>query len=186
MYEYIIGCVKKIVPKYIVLENNGIGYILIVSNPYSFNIGDNLCVYTYQHVREDINDLYGFKTEEEKDLFIKLLSVNGIGPKSALSILAADNVSNVIDAIETGNDQYLRKFPGIGSKSSQQIILDLKGKLRVTKMETLLDDKKLDDCIEALVTLGYSKKDISKIMDRLDINKDEGYIIREALRLLNS
>ncbi|MGM9971969.1 MAG: Holliday junction branch migration protein RuvA [Anaeroplasmataceae bacterium] len=185
MYEYIIGNVTKINPKYIVLENNEIGYILIVSNPYSFKLDTKMKVYTYQYVREDINDLYGFITEEEKNLFIKLIGVNGIGPKSALSILACGRVKDVLEAIESRNDAYLRKFPGIGPKASQQIILDLKGKISFDEVKDIsLNSQKLVDCEEALVSLGYAKKDVTKALQKIDMDKDEGLIIKEALQLL--
>ena len=76
MYSYIKGIIKKITPKYIVLENNAIGYQIITANPYSFSLNEELTVFVYQYVKEDILDLYGFKTEEEKELFLKLISVN--------------------------------------------------------------------------------------------------------------
>lgn len=186
MYEYIVGKITKITPKYIVVENNGIGYILIVPNPYNFQIGEELKVYTYQYIREQINDLYGFKTEAEKNLFIKLISVNGIGPKSALSILASGNVDSIYKAIEDRNDAYLRKFPGIGPKASQQIILDLKGKISFDDVEVVTNDsQKLNDVTEALVSLGYAKKDITKALTKVDCDKEVGNIIKDALAILN-
>ena len=81
MYGYIVGVVTKITPKNIIIENHGIGYLLIVSNPYNFSMNQEYKVFLHQYVREDIIDLYGFQQEEEKDLFLKLLSVSGIGPK---------------------------------------------------------------------------------------------------------
>lgn len=186
VYEYIIGEITKITPKYIVVENNGIGYILIVANPYSFKVGETLKVYTYQYVREQLNDLYGFKTESEKVLFIKLISVNGIGPKSALSILASGNVDSIYNAIEDRNDAYLKKFPGIGPKSALQIILDLKGKISFDDVSVVKgDSQKLIDVEEALISLGYTKKDIGKALAKIDSNKEVGVIIKEALALLN-
>ncbi len=185
MYEYINGVITKITPKYIVLENNGIGYILIVPNPYNYQVGETIKIFTYQYVREDVNDLYGFKTEEAKGLFIKLISVNGIGPKSALSILACGKVKDVVDAIEARNDAYLRKFPGIGPKASQQIILDLKGKISFDDVNVVTaGSQKTTDVEEALISLGYNKKDITKVLSKLDLSKDEGAIIKDALALL--
>ena len=128
MYSYLIGKIVQIRPSYIVLETNNIGYELIVSNPYSFELGADIKIYVFKRVREPDVFLYGFKTLELKDLFLKLINVPGIGPKSALSILASDNTSDLILAIEEGNAKFLTKFPGIGMKSAQQIILDLKGK----------------------------------------------------------
>jgi holliday junction DNA helicase RuvA len=186
MYEYIIGEITKITPKYIVIENNGIGYILIVSNPYNFKIGEKLKVYTYQYIREQINDLYGFKEEAEKVLFIKLISVSGIGPKSALSILASGNVDKIAEAIEARDDQYLRKFPGIGPKAAQQIILDLKGKISFEDVSVVSNgSQKMNDVEEALLSLGYSKKDIQKSLGHLDSSKEVADIIKDALKLLN-
>lgn len=186
MYEYIIGKINKITPSKIILENNGIGYGLIVPNPYSFEVDKELKVYIYQYIRDQINDLYGFKSEEEKDLFIRLISVNGIGPKSALSILACGNVKGVYEAIEARNDTYLRKFPGIGPKASQQIILDLKGKISFDEISTISNfNQKELDCIEALVSLGYAKKDVEKIIKKVNLDLDEANIIKQALQLLS-
>ncbi len=185
MYGYIIGKVTKITPKYIIQENNGIGYIIIVPNPYNFKLNEDYKIYTYQYVREDQNDLYGFLTDDEKEMFLKLISVSGIGPKSALSILAAGSVSEIVKAIEARNDAYLRKFPGIGQKASQQIILDLRGKLSFT--EDLLssgNNSALDDVEEALMALGYGKKELTKVLSKLDATKEVGDLIKDALKLL--
>ncbi|MCR5705640.1 MAG: Holliday junction branch migration protein RuvA [Acholeplasmatales bacterium] len=185
MYEYIIGEITKITPKYIVVENNGIGYILIVANPYSFKLGEKIKVYTYQYIREQINDLYGFKEEASKTLFIKLISVSGIGPKSALSILASGNVDRIAEAIEARDDSYLKKFPGIGPKAAQQIILDLKGKISFDEVSVVAGaSQKMNDVEEALISLGYAKKDIQKTLGKLDSSKEVGDIIKDALRLL--
>ena len=183
MYAYIIGKVTKVTPKNIILENNGIGYLLIVSNPYNFSLDSECKVYVHQYVREDIMDLYGFVSEEEKELFLKLISVNGIGPKSALSILASGTVKEVVKAIETRNDAYLRKFPGIGQKASQQIILDLQGKIDLTEV-VVVNNTKLDDVEEALIALCYAKKDISKVTKKLDLSLDEAQLVKQALLLL--
>ena len=185
MYGYIIGKVTKITPKYIIQENNGIGYIIIVPNPYNFKLNEDYKIYTYQYVREDQNDLYGFLTDEEKEMFLKLISVSGIGPKSALSILAVGSVAEIVKAIEARNDAYLRKFPGIGQKASQQIILDLRGK--VSFNEDLLssgNNSALDDVEEALMALGYGKKELTKVLSKLDAKKEVGDLIKDALKLL--
>ncbi len=184
MYAYIIGKVTKVTPKYIVLENNNIGYLLIVSNPYTFNPNEIYKIFTHLYIREDLNDLYGFKTEEEKDLFLKLISVSGIGPKSALGILAAGTVNEIVNAIESRNDVYLRKFPGIGQKSSQQIILDLKGKITFNDLKPLENNSKVIDVTEALLALGYNKKEVEKVVSKVDITLDEALIIKQALKML--
>ncbi len=182
MYGYINGIVTKITPKHIIVENNGIGYILIVSNPYNFKLNEKYKVYTHQYVREDVLDLYGFMAEEEKDLFLKLISVSGIGPKSALSMLASGSVKEIVNAIENRNDVYLKKFPGIGQKASQQIILDLRGKLNFGEEVTVVGNSKLEDVELALIALGYAKKDVTKIVSKLDPSLDEGELVKQALK----
>lgn len=183
MYGYITGKVVDITPKDIIIDNNNIGYQIIVPNPYSFKINEYFKVYTYQHVREDEITLYGFMEKEEKELFLKLISVSGIGPKSALSMLATGNVREIVGAIEARNDTYLRKFPGIGPKASQQIILDLKGKVNFNS-NYIITSNKLEDVSEALVALGYKKAEISKIISKLDDSLDEGTLVKMALKLL--
>ncbi|MDE5714700.1 MAG: Holliday junction branch migration protein RuvA [Anaeroplasmataceae bacterium] len=183
MYGYITGVITKVTPKNIIIENNGIGYLLIVSNPYNFSLNKDYKVYVYQYVREDVIDLYGFLFEEEKDLFLKLISVSGIGPKSALSILATGTVKEIVKAIEERNDSYLRKFPGIGAKASQQIILDLAGKLNFAE-EIIVKNSKLEDVEQALLALGYNKKEIAKILPKLDGTLDEGILVKQALQAL--
>ena len=135
MFEYINGKVTIIESGYIVIDNNGIGYKIFVGSPYSFNIDEEYKVYLYQNIREDENTLFGFKTKEERDMFLKLINVKGLGPKMALPMLAAGKVEGIVDAIERENILYLKKFPKIGDKVARQIILDLKGKL-VNKEES--------------------------------------------------
>ena len=122
MYEYFKGIISKITAKYIVLEVNSIGYILHVANPYAYSgqLHQEAKVYVHQVVREDAELLYGFATEEEKQLFLSLISVSGIGPVSALAIIAADDNAGLVQAIEQKNITYLTKFPKIGKKTAQQ------------------------------------------------------------------
>ncbi len=183
MYGYISGIVTEITPKYIICENNEIGYLLIVANPYNFRLNEKYKIYTHQYVREDVLDLYGFQTKEEKELFLKLISVSGIGPKSALSMLASGSVNEICSAIENRNDAYLRKFPGIGAKASQQIILDLRGKLSFEMVDTRVQSSsKLDEVSEALVSLGYNKKEIAKVVSKLDPALEVAALVKEALK----
>ena len=132
MYDYIKGIITDIKSNSIVVDNNNIGYLVFVSNPYSFEIGNEYKVYIYQQITEDSNYLYGFKTIEEKELFLKLISVKGLGCKMALPILATGSIDGIKDAIERENILYIKKFPKIGDKLAKQIILDLKGKLGYT------------------------------------------------------
>ena len=181
MYSYISGKVSNIESNYIVLDNNGIGYLIYTANPYSFNVGENVKVFIYQYIREDENSLYGFKSEEEKDLFLKLISVKGLGCKMALPMLATGSIDGIKDAIERGNILYLKKFPKIGDKVARQIILDLKGKL-VNAPDS--KDEVSSELVEALQGLGYKQADINKVVKNVDKSKTIENQIKEALILM--
>lgn len=185
MYDYIKGTVTNIEPNTITLECYGIGYLLKTANPYSFKINDELKVYTYQHVREDLIELYGFSTIDERLMFIKLINVKGLGPKGALAILAASTVQEIVSAIENGNPNYFRKFPGIGTKGSQQIILDLKGKLDFGKVESKSNED-LTNLISALKALGYNSSEIKTITKDFKISDypSLGDAVKAALKKL--
>ncbi len=182
MYEYIKGIITMIEPNHIVLENNNIGYLVYVGNPYSFKFNEECKVFIYQQIKEDGNDLYGFKTNEEKDMFLRLIDVKGLGCKMALPMLASGNVDELKDAIESENIRYLKKFPKIGDKVARQIILDLKGKLAPS--EETNNDKNFDELIEVLKGLGYKLPDIKKIVGQIDTNLTIEQQIKEALKLL--
>lgn len=182
MYEYMHGTITEINSNFVVIENHGIGYMVFTANPYSFIIGNNYKLYLYQNVREDELTLYGFESKEQKDLFLKLTSVKGLGCKMALPMLAS-NVSGIIDAIERENILYLKKFPKIGDKVARQIILDLKGKL-VSKETAFLPDDSLEELIEALKALGYKPGDIKKIVPKIPKGLEIEEQIKEALKLL--
>ncbi len=184
MFDYIIGKVTDIKNNSIVLENNEIGYLIYVSNPYSYEFDIKTKVYIYEHIREDEDSLYGFKTYEEKELFLKLINVKGLGPKMALPMLATGSISGIIDAIERENILYLKKFPKIGEKLARQIILDLKGKLVLSKDVDNSTNQNEEELKEALLALGYKEKEIKKVISL--VNKDNSLEeqIKEALKLL--
>src|SRR5699024_6871973 len=123
MFSYINGIVTLIQEDGVVLDVQGIGYEINCANPYEFQslLNEKTLIYTYHHVREDAMTLYGFKTEDEKYLFTKLISVSGIGPKSAISILGTVDVNEFISAVEAENEKYLTQFPGVGKKTARQI-----------------------------------------------------------------
>lgn len=181
MYSYIKGVVTIIEPGYVVIENNEIGYMIYVANPYSYKINEEVLIYLYQQIREEENTLYGFKNKEDKDLFLKLISVKGLGCKMALPMLSGDNKDSIYDAIESGNINYLKKFPKIGDKVARQIILDLKGKLAVDTKEVKQDYTELT---ETLKSLGYKPVDIKRVLPNIDINKSLELQVKEALKLL--
>lgn len=182
MYSYIKGIVTYIRSNYIVVENNGIGYMIYTANPYSFNEGKEYTVYLYQHVKEDENTLYGFKTLEEKELFLKLIDVKGLGPKMALTMLASASIEGVIDAINRENILYLKKIPKIGEKLAKQIVLDLKGKVYTDKQ--IVEEDTSNELFEALKALGYKDKDIKNVTQKVSKELSLEEQIKESLKLL--
>ncbi|EAE8345547.1 Holliday junction branch migration protein RuvA [Listeria monocytogenes] len=199
MYDYIKGTVTTITPEYIVVEAGQIGYQIITGNPFSFQRleGTEAQVFLYQHVREDNISLFGFQTTEERYLFKKLLSVSGIGPKSALAIIASGDVVPLISAIESEDDVYLTKFPSVGKKTARQIILDLKGKLADVVASEIVYvapendmvaglSPQLEEAVLALEALGYSSRELKKVIPKLakeaDLTSDA--YIKLALQLM--
>ncbi len=181
MYTYLKGIVTEIESNYIALDVNGVGYLIYTANPYSFNENEEVKVYVYNLVREDENSIYGFKTREERDLFLRLIEVKGLGCKMALPMFATGGVSGIIDAIERENILYLKKFPKIGDKVARQIILDLKGKL--VSNEVSNNKEQNEELFEALKALGYKPADINKVIPKVKNDKIENQI-KEALKLL--
>ncbi|UBH21523.1 Holliday junction branch migration protein RuvA [Macrococcus armenti] len=172
MYAYLKGNITKVLPTHLVIEVGGIGYECLTPNPYRFNhmLNASVTLQTQLVVREDAQLLYGFKDEEEKAMFNSLNKVTGIGPKSALAILATSTPQEIIKAIESENESYLIKFPGIGKKTARQIILDLKGKLVITDETDVFDhvsNDLLDEAVLVFEALGYSKREITKIEKQL-------------------
>ena len=175
MYEYFNGELAHILPTAIVIDVHGVGYQVVFANPYRLqdSLKKQIKVLVQQVVREDSNTLYGFISSEERELFQRLISVSGIGPKSAMSILANDDTGGFVNAVESGNVTYLTKFPGVGKKTAQQIILDLKGKFEALPEETTkavvsTNQATLEEAKEALLGLGYSAKEITKIWKSLE------------------
>ena len=175
MYEYLNGELAHILPTAIVVDVHGIGYQVVFANPYRLqdSLKKQIKVLVQQVVREDSITLYGFISSEERELFQRLISVSGIGPKSAMSILANDDTEGFVNAVESGNVTYLTKFPGVGKKTAQQIILDLKGKFEAVPEETTkavvsTNQATLEEAKEALLGLGYSAKEITKIWKSLE------------------
>ena len=194
MYDYIKGILTKITAKYIVVETHGVGYILQVANPYAYSgqVQQEVTVYTHQVIREDAHLLYGFATENEKSVFLSLISVSGIGPTTALAIIAVDDNDGLVRAIEQKNITYLTKFPKIGKKTAQQMILDLEGKFvmseeasPVQQVALSSDNIALEEAMEAMEALGYRPAELKKIKKFFEGTNDtaENYI-KSALKML--
>ena len=183
MFDYIKGIITDIKGNSIVVENNGIGYLVYVANPYSFELDKESKVYIYQQITEDSNNLYGFKSLDEKDLFLKLISVKGLGCKMALPILAVGSIDGIKDAIERENILYIKKFPKIGDKLAKQIILDLKGKLNYTDVGNVTLETE-SELREVLLGLGYKDKEITSVIVKIDNTLSIEDQVKEALKLL--
>ena len=194
MFEYLKGRLTKITAKYIVVEVAGIGYILHVANPYRYSdaIQQDITIYTHQVIREDAHLLYGFATESEKEVFLCLISVSGIGPTTALAIIAVDDNEGLVRAIDQQNITYLTKFPKIGKKTAQQMVLDLAGTFVDTSVQSgavsqtaAASNQALEEAMEALLALGYKANEIKKIRTFFEGTSEsaENYI-KSALKML--
>ncbi|MDY3025155.1 Holliday junction branch migration protein RuvA [Streptococcus hyovaginalis] len=195
MYDYIKGRLTKITAKFIVVEAGGLGYIIYVANPYSFSdsVNQDVQIYVHHVVREDAHLLFGFHTDDEKDVFLKLISVSGIGPMTALAIVAVDDNEGLVNAIDTSDIKYLMKFPKIGKKTAQQMILDLAGKFvetpvengKASKAKSVAINEPLDEAMEALLALGYKASELKKIKAFFEgTNETAEQYIKSALKML--
>ena len=196
MYAYIKGSLENKGDNYVIVETCGIGYKIFM--PVSAidkvgNIGDNVKVYTYYHVREDAINLYGFLSDEELKMFELLLSVSGIGAKSALGILAEVSPSNFAMAIITNDVSKLVKIPGIGAKTAQRMVLELKDKMKTVQAvnkdisvnNAIVSEENAEEAMAALQMLGYNRKEIEKVFEKIDIkNASVEDIIRKSLAVL--
>lgn len=195
MYEYIKGIFKSIGKEYIVIECGDIGYKILTSGSTISNmpsIEEKVKIYTYQIVREDFIGLYGFLTKEEIEMFTLLISISGVGPKAALSLMSIANVSTLKYAIITEDDKLITKAPGIGKKTAQRIILELKDKIGVSDaiddtgilIERTENSEKIGEALGALIALGYSDKEAEKSLEKVDKTKSVEEIIKQCLRIL--
>ncbi|MFV0382196.1 MAG: Holliday junction branch migration protein RuvA [Breznakia sp.] len=185
MIAFVSGKVHSYTQESVLIDNHGIGYRIMMSNPSSLSLGETVLLYTYQHIREDAQLLFGFIKIEEHDLFLRLLSVKGIGPKIAINAIGIGGSASIIHAIETNDIAFLKKLPGIGAKASSQIVLDLKGKL-VESEQAPTQNEELDFAIEALKSLGYKSSEITAVVKTLRHHPQsfaDDYI-KQALALL--
>lgn len=185
MIAYLKGILAIKTKTYIVVETNGIGYkVYMPESAISkmSNVGETIQVHTYMRVREDDVSLYGFLNNEELRMFELLLSVSGIGAKGALTILSNITPSQFALAVISNDVGILKKLPGIGPKTAQRVILELKDKLKkeeelaieegeddTSLQKALLEDEKVQEAISALQVLGYSKKEITEALQKIDM-----------------
>ncbi|MGN0341993.1 MAG: Holliday junction branch migration protein RuvA [Roseburia sp.] len=200
MYAYIKGQLAEIVgAEHIVVENNGIGYNVRVSSRTVEelpDIGQQVKVYTYQYIREDAMELYGFLTRDDKKVFELLIGVSGIGPKGALAILSVMSTDDLRFAVLSDDAKAIAKAPGVGNKTAQRLIIELKDKLSLEDAfedkltHTLLNEEKKEqigrkqEAIEALVALGYSASEAAGAIRSLELSEEESVeeILKQALK----
>jgi len=168
MFYSLSGKIQKKLFNAVALEINGIGFLVYTIIPIlaKLNVGDNVKMFVYFHVREDQMSLVGFLDETSLDVFKKIISVSGIGIKGALAVLGANSCDEIIKAIEKSDSSLFQKISGIGKKTAQKIILELKGKIdfdRENKISTV--DQEAE---EALMRLGFTKKEARKALGNID------------------
>lgn len=204
MYEYIKGEFRGLNKDYIILENGGIGYKVFTSGNTIATmpkVSEEVKLYIEQIVRQDFIGLYGFMTQEELKMFNLLLSINGVGAKAALSLLSISTVLNLKYAIIVGDEKHITRAPGIGKKTAQRIILELKDKLKkedktmsadtegmdISMLEAIAgNEARQEEAMEALMALGYTDKEAKKVLEKVDITESIENIIKESLKLLMS
>ena len=194
MYSFISGKVAEKNPAYVVIDNHGVGYLINITLNTFTAIGEQSEVKLYVHlaIREDAHVLYGFYTEEERSLFLQLITVSGVGCNTARLILSSLSVRETVDAISNNNTKAIQNVKGIGAKTAQRIIVDLHDKIAKLNIS---DGEKTpvgyntlkEEALSALMVLGFNRTSIEKILDKLMSqmeNPNVEQLIKEALRLL--
>ena len=198
MIEYIKGEIADLTPTYCVLETNGVGYMLNVSLvTYQELQGQSAArLYVYENIREDAHVLYCFLTKAERELFLLLISVSGVGAATARMILSSFTVAELQEIIATGNVNVIKSVKGIGLKSAQRIIVDLKDKvelgvrseeLGVGNVSSLANNENMEEAVAALVALGFQKAASVKVVEKLmkeDASMAVGKIVKKALSMM--
>lgn len=199
MIAYLIGTVAEVSEDNIVVEMNGMGFNVRVPYGYGFKVGSEIKVHTYTYVKEDAFQLFGFDTKDQLELFKKLITVNGIGPKGALAILSVMSANDLRFAIYSQDASAIAKAPGIGKKTAERVILDLKDKVKLEEINELPGqltgsskaatehfDAARKDAIDALSALGYGVSEAAKAVSRVTVTEDTTAeeILKNALKFL--
>ena len=180
MYDYISGKISELNPAFVVVDNNGIGFMINISlNCY------NEILYVYEAIREDAHVLYGFAAKRERELFLLLITVSGVGPNTARMILSSLSPQDLEQCIAQGNVGLLKSVKGIGAKTAQRILVDLKYKIKVAS-DTLLDSDGsstavYDEALAALVMLGFTQQMSQKALKKL-LKEEPGITVEEAIK----
>ncbi len=193
MLDYVKGKVTELNPANIVVEVNGVGYFINISlNTYSkLSEQKEVKIYIHEVIREDVYDLYGFYSKEERDIYRKLISVSGVGPSTARVMLSSLDVSEIYNAIASGDVNTIKSVKGIGLKTAQRVIVDLKDKIKDVEENieifALKDNTIQEEALSALIMLGFNKKQAEKAVSKIlktnkDFNVEE--TIKAALKLM--
>ncbi len=191
MITQLRGKLVEIYPTSAVVDCNGVGYWVNISlNTYSALEHEELVtIYTHLIVREDAHLLYGFATKSEREIFLKLISVNGVGPASGMMMISTLSAKEIITAIASDDARLLQSVKGIGAKTAQRIIIDLKDKLDLSAIENVnsgqLRNKSKDEALSALEVLGIPKKSAEKVMDKIlaaHADADVEFLVKETLK----
>lgn len=192
MYSYIRGTLAEVEMDHIVIDVNGIGYnIYIPINCYEYlpGLGEECKIHTYLYIREDAMMLYGFLTKDDLNLFKQLITVSGIGPKGAIGILSTLSADDLRFAILAGDAKAISKAPGIGAKTAQRVILELKDKVSLEDaFEKKLDNNQVkNDAVLALNALGYSSSESLKAVAKVQITEDMDVedVLKQALKQMS-
>lgn len=180
------GKIVDITEDSVAIDVHDVAYLVYTSRPYEFIYGEEMTLYTYEVYSENDHYLVGFSSKNERNAFLNLNRVKGIGPKTALAALSKATPENLAQAIESGNVSFLKTLPGIGPKAASQIILDLRGKIAIsTTVKKQKDNSKYLDAKSALQELGFKAKDIDSALEKiLDTTLKTDEIVRIALKYL--
>lgn len=190
MYYYIKGELVLRKENFAVIDNGGVGYKMYASAKTleSFREGDKVTLYTYLNVHEDVFDLYGFATEDEQTMFLRLLSVSGVGPKAALAVLSVVTPKELALAVITKDSKILTKASGVGVKMAQRIILELADKLKDSEIlpedateKTTISTDAQSEAVSALMVLGYSQNEAKSAVSGIDSTLKTEEIVKRAL-----
>lgn len=201
MYAYIKGEIVDISDDSLVLECNNIGYNIRIPLSVAQRLpgtGATVKIYTYTSVREDAFQLFGFLSKDDLEIYRKLIAVNGIGPKGALSILSAMSADDLRFAILSGDSKAISKAPGIGGKSAERIILELRDKVHITgdsisadsiaELDAQSNSQAVNEALEALTALGYSPSEALRALKQVTITEDmdSGAVLKQVLKFINT
>ena len=190
MIAHIIGKIAEKFSGAVIVDVSGVGYeINVAAGDYdAVSLEQEVKIYTYHHIREQSQELFGFSSLAGKKLFEMLITVQGVGPKAALAILSLDTAENVRNAIANADSVYLSKASGVGKKTAERVVVDLSDKVGMpivyrkqgAPVQTELNTS--DEALEALIALGYNLADATKALEGIDTNLSTSERVREALK----